>query len=200
MNMKNFFGESKKADIKNDIKSTKNTFDPDKRLDGKAHTFKDTDNKEFNPDVRIKPTETKEVGLKELINDYVKDLKNKSVFPDLISDKPFGIKDIKYMPSEIVVKQRVDFNSIKVKLIKEWEKTNNKEWPTYKKDVYDKNENLIRKKGDKYDVHHILPLKIGGENDVKNITPIHALDHYDHSGIHKTDSALDKIEKNVKDK
>lgn len=94
---------------------------------------------------------------------------------------------------------REDFGKNKNDLIKQWENSNDCQWPTYDKDVYSQGGKLIRRAGDKYDAHHIQPLTFGGENTSNNLTPLHALEHYDKQGIHSSDSAFGRIEKFYKE-
>ena len=79
---------------------------------------------------------------------------------------------------------RSKFDRDRSKLINEWEQANGKSWPTYSKDIYNENGNIIRHAGDKYDAHHIRPLCMGGRNTCDNIVPLHYEDHIGKNGIH----------------
>ncbi|MGP1511253.1 MAG: HNH endonuclease signature motif containing protein [Treponema sp.] len=170
--------------------------------------------KNFNPDERIKRNECesqqKEVlGKQEVfypdkrienevtetdINDYVKDLKTHSEYPETIPDKPFGPKNIEKCSPEETGRKRMNFQGrgegghgnpeYKGTLRKEWEELHGKAWPRYTENNCPSN----RKPGDCYDAHHIKPLCMGGENDASNITPMHADVHYDSKGVHSSDS------------
>lgn len=138
---------------------------------------------------RIVPNETgnlKEVSTKDVskaISAYVKDLKSKSPCADTLSKCKLSPDNLNVQPPEVVKELRKEFNdqATKEKLRKEWEILNNKEWPTYEKDVTNARGEIIRKAGDKYDAHHIQPLKLGGKNEASNLTP---LDMTKHSDIH----------------
>jgi len=94
---------------------------------------------------------------------------------------------------------RLDFNLNKRNLIANWENKYGQDWPRYQEDFYDeKTGTKIRKAGDLHDAHHIQKLEFGGENTADNLVPIHARDHYDHRGVHSSDSPLSLLEKYLK--
>lgn len=162
--------------------------------DSEANAISDESKK--NED--IKPLESENGELKKIIKDYLEDIKEKSEHKDTIKEENlFQISDLKNVSSKEVSEKRENFDDMKSKIKQEWEKIHNRAWPTYKEDVYIENKDgklvKIREKGSDYDAHHILPLKFGGENDVRNITPLHASEHFDHKGVHKTDSPLSKL-------
>ncbi|MGA3853645.1 T7SS effector LXG polymorphic toxin [Bacillus pumilus] len=54
-------------------------------------------------------------------------------------------------------KHRAKFDSVKNKVIKEWERNTGQKWPVYNENIISgKTGKVIRKKGDKYDAHHII--------------------------------------------
>ena len=138
--------------------------------------------------------------LNDMLNDYINDLKSNSEFPETISDNLINLDDIKKQPPEITKELRQEFNRDKEKLIAEWEKENNREWPVYKEDVYNEYGELVKRKGWKYDAHHIHPLSMGGKNEANNITPLRYDIHSDHKGVHAFGSPYDNLEKILKEK
>lgn len=161
-------------------------FDPNKRIEHFKESVTETIQDIFDPDSRVS-------DIKNHLNDYITDLKERVEFPDLLKGLHIDLKNIEIMTPEQVKDLRKEFNNNRVKLRKEWEEKNGQEWPKYKEDVYDRNGNFIRQKGDCYDAHHVQPLFLGGKNEVSNIVPIHALEHYDHVGVHDLNSPLSKI-------
>ncbi len=101
---------------------------------------------------------------------------------------------VKKTKEESVVKRKF-FEKNKKKLRKKWAEKNNSKWPTYKKDLLNKNKVILRKKGDRYDMHHIKPIQFGGENKIENMIPLHMKDHII---IHSGNGYLNKIEKLLK--
>lgn len=128
---------------------------------------------------------------------YVEDIKSRSPCPETIDEESVCESDFKRISPEENAEMRMEFDEKKEQLIKEWEQQNGREWPRYETDVYSENGHLIRKAGMRYDAHHIKPLCMGGENTAENITPLHAEDHYDHQGVHASDSSYSKLMKEV---
>jgi hypothetical protein len=163
----------------------------------KIHDAENLSRKEFTPKKDVKESK----DLKELVNDYMDDVKSKAEFPDTIK-KEIDPKDLKKLSPEENRKRHEEYRDRvkKAKLIQEWEQKNGMEWPTYKEDVYNKNGKRIRKAGDKYDGHHIQPLELGGKNTVDNITPIHVLKHNQGGQtIHASDSPYKRLVNSVKE-
>lgn len=139
--------------------------------------------------------------LEKLKEDYIEELKSFSEFKETLPDEYFDVKDLRKVPTEETKKLKEEFhnNTVKENLKKQWEKEHGIPWPKYEHDVYVTNKDgevrCIREAGMDYDAHHIQPLGLGGKNEVSNITPMHADVHFDHKGIHQTDSAYDKIDK-----
>ena len=138
-----------------------------------------------------------EQSLEQTLEDYFKDLKDKSEVPETLPDKPFDVSDLKKLTPEENAEMREEFDEVKSDLKKAWEEKNGRLWPKYEEDVYSSNGKLIRKAGSDYDVHHIQPLGMGGKNEVDNITPLHAEVHYDKQGVHAKNSPYDKLDKNL---
>ncbi len=134
-----------------------------------------------------------ESELKEVVEDYVQDLKDKSDCPETVPDSPFEVDDLERISPEENAKMREEFYDVKDQLKKEWEQINERSWPKYEEDVYSSNGKLIREKGSDYDAHHIQPLGMGGKNEASNITPLHAEEHYDKQGIHAPDSPYSRM-------
>ena len=135
----------------------------------------------------------KTAGIPKAIKDkYKNDLLARSEYKDTI-DKSIMERKWEKITPEVNEKMRMGFSSSKQSLISDWEKANNRSWPTYKQDVYTSTGKLIRRKGDKYDAHHIQPLTLGGENTAQNITPLHALEHFDKQGIHAPTSPFGQM-------
>ena len=136
-----------------------------------------------------------ENDIEKVIQDYSKDLKDKSECPETIPDKLFDASDLKKRTPEENAEKREEFADRRTQLKKEWEKANGgRPWPKYDHDVFSKNGNRIRGAGDDYDAHHILPLHLGGENVASNITPLNVDVHYDKQGIHAQDSSCSKLD------
>jgi hypothetical protein len=129
------------------------------------------------------------------VNDYFKDLKNRSDCPNTIKDRPFEIKKLKKLSPEETAARRDEFDDKKSELKKQWSKENGQPWPKYDQDVYSSNGKIIRKAGGDYDAHHIQPLGMNGKNEASNITPLHANEHYDKQGVHASDSPYSKLDK-----
>lgn len=136
-----------------------------------------------------------EQNLEQTIDEYFKDLKDKSECPETIPDRPFGVFNLEKLSPEEVAKRREEFDDVKADLKKQWEEEHGTPWPKYEHDVYSANGKLIRKAGSDYDAHHIQPLGMGGKNEVKNITPLNAEVHYDKQGVHSLDSPYTKMDK-----
>lgn len=140
-------------------------------------------------------TDNEEKNIEKLLEEYFKDLKDKSECPETILDNPFDFSELKKRTPEENSELREEFSEIKAQLKREWEETNGRPWPKYENDVYSVNGKLIREAGSDYDAHHVQPLSMGGKNDAKNITPLNAEVHYDKQGVHAPDSPYSKLDK-----
>lgn len=139
-------------------------------------------------------SEVKGESLEDVTRDYISDLREKSECPDTISDDAIDISDLKKISPEQRALMREEFDDNKAALRKEWEIQNNREWPKYTQDVYNKNGVLIRKAGNYYDAHHIRPLELGGKNTASNITP---LDLSKHADVHSSGGSCTRLVEKV---
>ena len=128
----------------------------------------------------INKTDGKEIN--ELAKEYLDDLKNKSDCPETIKAE-IDKENLEVVSPDRVRALREDFDNQKNALRNEWSQVNNREWPRYQENVYNKAGKMIRKAGDCYDAHHIRPLQLGGKNEVSNITPLQVNAHVE---IHST--------------
>lgn len=128
-------------------------------------------------------------------NSYLDDVVKRSQVKDTIDISNLKKRPWKRISPEKnkIMREQFANRDFKDSLIKEWEDVNNRKWPTYEKDIYSKNGNLIRRAGERFDAHHIQPLGMNGQNIASNITPMHALDHTDHWGIHANGSPYDAL-------
>lgn len=154
-------------------------------------TFED---KEECEQAEIDEHDNTEEELEKTLDEYFKDLEEKSECPETISDTPFEVSDLHKLSPEENAEMRDEFDDKKAQLKKEWEEANKIPWPKYEEDVYSSNGKLIRRAGSDYDAHHIQPLGMGGKNEADNITPLHAEAHYDKQGIHAPDSPYSKLD------
>lgn len=155
--------------------------------------------KDFMSDI-FPQGDDKENTMEKTVKEYIQDLKSKSEFPDTISDKLLDFSDIKMISPEKNGDMRKEFKEKKDSLIKQWKIKNGCSWPRYEQDVLSQNGNVIRCAGEAYDIHHKVPLCMGGKNEVDNISPLHANVHYDHCGVHATDSPLSKLMEMIKER
>lgn len=139
--------------------------------------------------------ENVEGTLEKTMEDYFRDLKDKSEYPETIPERPFEVSDLEKLSPEEVAEKREEFDDKKSELKHQWEAKNGCLWPKYEQDVYSVNDKLIRKAGSDYDAHHIQPLAMGGKNEADNITPLSAEVHYDKQGVHSSDSPYSKMDK-----
>lgn len=158
-----------------------------------ARSFFDSLFEEFG-EMETGEMDNPEEDLEKVLQDYFRDLKEKSECPDTIPDKPFEASDLKKRTPEENAEMREEFSDNKAQLKHEWEEANGRLWPKYENDVYSANGKLIRKAGSDYDAHHIQPLGMGGKNEASNITPINAENHYDKQGVHAPDSPYSKLD------
>ena len=135
-----------------------------------------------------------ENNLDKDLQDYFKDIKEKSDCPETIKDIPIDKLQIEKISREENAEMRDQFDKMKGDLKKEWEEINGRPWPKYEEDVISDNGVLIRKAGDDYDAHHIIPLGWGGKNEAGNITPLRAEVHYDRQGVHSPDSPYSRVD------
>lgn len=202
------FDVDKRAEVpeKQDTNENKK-FDVDKRAETpkdnvSEHNKKEDvqqnqdDSKEYKPkDVNYEEKNLEQLeNIEKNIKDYIKDIKNRSEYPDTLGDVEIKSEEIKKISPEENAKMHEEFSDKKAEMKQQWEEKNDIPWPKYKEDVYSANGKLIRRKGDDYDAHHIHPLGLGGENTSENITPMHASEHYDKQGVHAPNSPYAKLE------
>jgi hypothetical protein len=90
------------------------------------------------------------------------------------------------LSKEATAASRAEFNKVKDKLIKDWEKETGQKWPRYEKDILSKKGEVYLKKGDAYDAHHIIENTHGGPHEWWNIHPAsNPIEHQ--AGIHGKD-------------
>ncbi|MCI7589543.1 MAG: HNH endonuclease [Spirochaetia bacterium] len=173
-------------------------FVPDRRVEVEPKEIRNREKNSLESDRVFDPDKRIEIKEKEIteqdIDNYVKDLKDKSEYPETISEKPFSPDELQKLSPEQNREMRQEYKANRSELIEQWENLNGKEWPCYKEDVYDINGNQIREKGQTYDAHHIKPLEMGGQNIAENITPLHATVHYDARGVHSAGSPFKIME------
>lgn len=179
-------GEKASEVAKTEVGQAAKKFDPDKRINVEKNKKDDSKEKGFNPDKRIDIKEQ----LKKAVEQYIKELKENSPFPDTIKLDDLKPDKIEKVTKEKLKEMRNEFKKNKEKLIAEWEKQTGKEWPRYKEDVV-KDGVVIKKKGELYDAHHIKPLSWGGKNVASNITPMAWGPH--HLKVHGKDSGYNKV-------
>ncbi|MEN1970025.1 hypothetical protein WMZ97_18365 [Lentibacillus sp. N15] len=90
------------------------------------------------------------------------------------------------------LKHRSKFNSMKNKLISEWEVQTGQKWPRYTEEVYDKRGRVVRDIGQPYDAHHIIENNFGGPHEWWNIHPARFPDEHQ-LGIHGKESPSNKL-------
>ncbi|MCY7614070.1 T7SS effector LXG polymorphic toxin [Bacillus altitudinis] len=95
-------------------------------------------------------------------------------------------------------KHRAKFDSVKNKVIKEWERNTGQKWPVYNENIISgKTGKVIRKKGDKYDAHHIIENTFGGEHEWWNMHPAKFPNEHQ-AGIQGAGSPANTLFKGVK--
>ena len=102
-------------------------------------------------------------------------------------------KEYKKLTPEQTRKHRLEFDSVKEKIIREWEENTGQTWPRYSEDVIsDKTGRVIRRKGTRYDAHHIIENTFDGEHEWWNIHPAKFPDEHQR-GIHAKESPASEI-------
>ncbi len=142
------------------------------------------------------------VAKPSLLKDYVKEMEylTGQKIPDIqIKELKKALKETEFVKGtkETTSELRKYWDNNKDKIISEWEKNTEQQWPVYQTDVYKKNGTGIKfYKGQKVSAHHIIELSHGGSNKWWNLHPSHVDIHSD---IHRTDSNAHYIfRKNVK--
>ncbi|MGI8350475.1 hypothetical protein NiCM35_11955 [Niallia circulans] len=133
----------------------------------------------------------------DLAKDYIRDVESKTglkLHKSQIERLKGTLRENKYekMTPLETLKHRNKFNSVKNKLIKEWEENTGQTWPRYTEEIYDKKGRLARDIGQPYDAHHIIENNIGGPHEWWNIHPAKFPDEHQ-AGIHGKGSPSNKL-------
>jgi len=133
----------------------------------------------------------------DLAKDYIRDVESKTglkLHKSQIEKLKDTLRENKYekMTPLETLKHRNKFNSVKNKLIKEWEENTGQTWPRYTEEIYDKKGRLARDIGQPYDAHHIIENNFGGPHEWWNIHPAKFPDEHQ-AGIHGKGSPSNKL-------
>lgn len=96
------------------------------------------------------------------------------------------------LSKEEVDQRRAEFNTIKNKLIAEWEKETGQTWPTYTEEVISRRGKVSRRIDKPFDAHHFIENAHGGEHEWWNMHPAKYPDEHQ-GGIHAKDSISREI-------
>ncbi|CKH73992.1 Uncharacterised protein [Streptococcus pneumoniae] len=96
------------------------------------------------------------------------------------------------LSKEEVDQRRAEFNTIKNKLIAEWEKETSQTWPTYTEEVISRRGKVSRRIDKPFDAHHFIENAHGGEHEWWNMHPAKYPDEHQ-GGIHAKDSISREI-------
>lgn len=168
--------------------------------------------REIKPDSKINSSEAKSfwdkkfdseksdvTEIKNVLNEYIDDIRSKSDEADTIPEAPIDASDLKKLSPDETSAMRAEYADMRTDLKKQWEQMNDRPWPKYTEDVYITNSRgkqiKIREAGQDYDAHHIQPLSLGGKNEASNLTPLRADVHFDRRGVHKEGSPCDRLSK-----
>ena len=133
----------------------------------------------------------------DLAKDYIRDIESKTGLKlhksqiEKLKDTLSGNKYEKMKPLE-TLKHMNKLNSVKNKVIKEWEENTGQTWPRYTEDIYDKKGRLARDIGQPYDAHHIIENNFGGPHEWWNTHPAKFPDEHQ-AGIHGKASPSNKL-------
>ncbi|MEC3533025.1 hypothetical protein P9143_22065 [Bacillus thuringiensis] len=133
----------------------------------------------------------------DLAKDYIRDVESKTglkLHKNQIEQLKAALREHKYekMTPLETLKHRNKFNSVKNKLISEWEEKTGQTWPRYTEEVYDKKGRVARDIGQPYDAHHIIENNFGGPHEWWNIHPAKFPDEHE-AGIHGKGSPSNKL-------
>ncbi|PEA91179.1 hypothetical protein [Bacillus thuringiensis] len=133
----------------------------------------------------------------DLAKDYIRDVESKTglkLHKNQIEQLKAALREHKYekMTPLETLKHRNKFNSVKNKLISEWEEKTGQTWPRYTEEVYDKKGRVARDIGQPYDAHHIIENNFGGPHEWWNIHPAKFPDEHQ-AGIHGKGSPSNKL-------
>jgi predicted ribonuclease toxin of YeeF-YezG toxin-antitoxin module len=116
-----------------------------------------------------------------------------------VSKIPFNAKQIGLLKNCLKTrscmtwkKNSQDFSdTIRNKVIKEWEAATGQSWPKYTKDLLTADGRVFMRKGNRYDAHHIIPKKDGGPHEWWNMHPVPRPMHQ--ADIHATNGFLNQF-------
>ena len=133
----------------------------------------------------------------DLAKEYIRDVESKTglkLHKNQIEQLKAALREHKYekMTPLETLKHRNKFNSVKNKLISEWEEKTGQTWPRYTEEVYDKKGRVARDIGQPYDAHHIIENNFGGPHEWWNIHPAKFPDEHQ-AGIHGKGSPSNKL-------
>nr|WP_275433810.1 HNH endonuclease [Priestia flexa] len=133
----------------------------------------------------------------DLAKEYIRDVESKTglkLHKSQIEKLKDTLRENKYekMTPLETLKHRNTFNSVKNKLIKEWEENTRQTWPRYTEEIYDKKGRLARDIGQPYDAHHIIENNFGGPHEWWNIHPAKFPDEHQ-AGIHGKGAPSNKL-------
>ncbi|WP_223811611.1 HNH endonuclease [Bacillus wiedmannii] len=133
----------------------------------------------------------------DLAKDYIRDVESKTglkLHKNQVEQLKAALREHKYekMTPLETLKHRNKFNSVKNKLISEWEEKTGQTWPRYTEEVYDKKGRVARDIGQPYDAHHIIENNFGGPHEWWNIHPAKFPDEHQ-AGIHGKGSPSNKL-------
>ncbi|MDA1811226.1 WXG100 family type VII secretion target [Bacillus sp. HSTU-bmb18] len=133
----------------------------------------------------------------DLAKDYIRDVESKTglkLHKNQVEQLKAALREHKYekMTPLETLKHRNKFNSVKNKLISEWEEKTGQTWPRYTEEVYDKKGRVVRDIGQPYDAHHIIENNFGGPHEWWNIHPAKFPDEHQ-AGIHGKGSPSNKL-------
>lgn len=139
-------------------------------------------------DFSIGNEKTKNDQVKEKFPEYFKEIEKitQRIIPEnqnKLLVEWLGANIIRNLNSKETKQQRVEFNSKRREIIKEWEINTDQKWPKYKNPVIIKGK-IVRQKGQNYDAHHIVELSWNGPNIWWNMHPA-AYPNEHQNGIHK---------------
>ncbi|WP_377865874.1 WXG100 family type VII secretion target [Bacillus sp. R86525] len=133
----------------------------------------------------------------DLAKVYIRDVESRTglkLHKNQIEQLKAALREHKYekMTPLETLKHRNKFNSVKNKLISEWEEKTGQTWPRYTEEVYDKKGRVARDIGQPYDAHHIIENNFGGPHEWWNIHPAKFPDEHQ-AGIHGKGSPSNKL-------
>lgn len=116
---------------------------------------------------------------------HIEDVTGRPVHPSQIERLKDALRTKNYEKLTVaqVEAHRKAFESVKDRVIRDWERETGQIWPTYTEEIVNSKGKVLRKVGDKYDAHHIIENKVGGEHEWWNMHPARFPDEHQ-GGIH----------------